>query len=206
MKHSLPRENFTTRDRRNSLFVRSMLLALLAIALLYALAATMGWLPPHLMPGKRHAVDGIHGVPSNLLRTDVSTIDPEPYLGKAIAGTCFRFIHSKHVALVTRPDLYSPQRLTSSTWTIPDQLSIQGEIYTITALEPTAFLYADGMTTISLPKTIKYLNNAHAFMRDELKTIEIRQKDADPIVLTKEDFQQRAHEFFPLPQEESTQP
>ncbi len=204
MKDPLARERFTAHDQRNSLVVRIGLLTLISLFLLYLLATTMGWIPDRFIPGKRNTVQGVYGVESHVLRSNYTTVDPEPYLGKAIAGTRFRFIHSKCVALVTQPDLHALQYAPTTRWEIPDVLHLDGTVYTVTALEPTAFLYADGMNIISLPKTLKYLNNAHTYMRDELQFIELRRTDDEPLVLTKEAFIEQAEELFPLPHEEST--
>lgn len=204
MKDPLARERYTAHDRRNTLVVRIGLFSLLTVFFLYLLAAAMGWLPDRFVPGKRGTVHGVYGVESHVLRSNYTTVDPEPYLGKAIAGTRFRFIYAKRVALVTQPDLHALQYAPTSRWEIPDVLHLDGTVYTVTALEPTAFLYADGMNIISLPKTLKYLNNAHAYMRDELEFIELRRSDDEPLVLTKEAFVEQAEELFPLPQEEST--
>ncbi|MDO4528110.1 MAG: hypothetical protein Q4C03_04945, partial [bacterium] len=64
----------------------------------------------------------------------------------------------------------------------------KGQSYTVTTLSATALLYADGITSVTFPPTLRNFNGAHELIKPELKTIILQRLHEAPLVLTPTEF------------------
>lgn len=188
MKQDIPPEHFTAHDQRDQKVIRYGLLAMGILFSGYLLAAFMGWLPRAITPGRQEVQTATEGLSNPYLKNLPQPIDPEPYLGVAYKGSRFRFDFAKQEAIVTRPDFQSENAHPRSIWIIPASVSYKGQSYTVTTLSATALLYADGITSVTFPPTLRNFNGAHELIKPELKTIILQRLHEAPLVLTPTEF------------------
>ena len=94
--------------------------------------------------------------------------DPDLCLGIAVGDTRYRFNYETRHAIVTRP-LFGVRH-----WVVPDEVRYEGDVFTVTALDPFALLNATGVETVSLPPTLRHTNGAEALACRELRTLTLR--------------------------------
>lgn len=97
--------------------------------------------------------------------------DPDLCLGIAIGDTRYRFNYASYHAIVTRP-LFGVRR-----WVIPEEVRYEGDVFTVTALDPFALLNAPDAETVSLPPTLRHTNGAEALAGKTLRTLTLRLPD-----------------------------
>lgn len=197
MNLNIPPERFSAHDKRDQRVLRYGLLTLCILIFCYFFAAAMGWLPPAFCPGGRLHQTAAEGVANPSIKGEPSPVDQIPYLGVPYAGTRFRFVPSEQAAIVIRPDFHSKGYERRSSWIIPSFVSYQGKNYTVTALSATAFLYAEGVSSVTLPSTLRYINGAHELMLPELETIIVQRSHDAPLILTPSEFSTYVNTAYP---------
>lgn len=129
----------------------------------YACADAAGVLPRELSVRWRSA----HRGELDLDRR-YAEFDPDLCLGIAVGDTRYRFNYATYHAIVTRP-LFGVRH-----WVVPEEVRFEGDVFTVTALDPFALLNATGVETVSLPPTLRHTNGAEALACRELRTLTLR--------------------------------
>lgn len=197
MKQDIPPENFTAHDRRDKCVVRCGLLAMGLLLGGYFLAVAMGWLPATFTPRRHEVQTATDGIANPSLKTLPQAVNPEPYLGVAFQGTRFRFDFERQEAVVTRPDFQSEEGQPRALWMIPSVVSYQGRAYPVTALSATALLYADGVTSVTFPSTLRNFNGAHELIKPELETLILQRPNDGPLIFTPAEFIAYVNQHYP---------
>lgn len=202
----IPPEHFTAHDRRNQKVIRYGLCSLIILLGIYIFAAFMGWLPTAFRPNRQRIEMLPSDIENTFLVSSPQGVNPEPYLGVAYQGTRFRFVPSERAAVVIRPDKLDLTYEGRTSWIIPERVMYQGESFTVTALSATAFLYAEGMKSVTLPSTLRYFNGAEEILLPELETIILQRSHDTPLILTKEAFIAYVQAYYPQPQPKGEAP
>ena len=163
---NLPEDAFSTHERRDRLFLRWFMGALLAFLAAYAAADALAFIP------SRFSVRHYAKKASRFHLPDVyDDYDPDLVLGIAIGDTRYRFNYATRHAIVTRP-LFGV-----TDWVVPETVELRGERFDVTALDTFALLHAEGVQTLSLPPSLHYTNAAENFPPKSLRTLAMRQPD-----------------------------
>ncbi len=150
---------------RDRVFIRGLLLGLLALVMLYTLLDFCGWLPEavsvawHTKARRHRSTDSSYGYGHEY--------DPNLVLGVAIGDTRYRFNHAERFALVMRP-LFGVTH-----WRIPETVDYEGTTYTVTSLDTFALLHALTVQEVYLPKTLRYFNQAPAIASKTIQQITV---------------------------------
>lgn len=169
-----PRENpYAEHERRDRAFCRALLGGFGGLLVAYLCADAAGVLP---------AAVSVRAATQRRNRVEISDryeeYDPDLVLGIAVGDTRFRLNYAKCRAIVTRPVFGVTE------WIIPSSFELQGRVFTVTALDPFAFLNAQGVHTISLPPTLRYTNQAERFSPETLRQVKLRRADGSETTLT----------------------
>ncbi len=151
------------RARRDKIALWAFLAGTAALAAGYVAADFAGVVPRELSVRWRSGMRF-----DNVWQGRFDDLDPARFLGIPIGETRYRLNFAEHVAIVTRP--LSGVR----EWRIPERVEYGGESFEVTALDSFAFLNAAGVTHISLPPTLRYVNGAEQGINAELETLELR--------------------------------
>jgi hypothetical protein len=154
------------RAKRHRIFKRFVLWSLLPLIVLYLIADGVGVIP-HAVSVRLRNQQRVQ----RDLRTKGLELDPNTILGIAIGDTRFRLNYTNGHAIVTRP-IFGVEE-----WIIPAHFEYQGTRFTVTALDPFAFLHATTAHTISVPSTIEYFNGAPDLANDCLRHLYYRRED-----------------------------
>lgn len=160
--NGLPEED-PARARRDRIALRLFLGGAAALLGAYFVADAAQLLPHAISVRWRSAHRGVLDLDGRY-----QEFDPDLCLGIAVGDTRYRFNYETRHAIVTRP-LFGVRH-----WVVPDEVRYEGDVFTVTALDPFALLNATGVETVSLPPTLRHTNGAEALACRELRTLTLR--------------------------------